>query len=134
MLWHGCFCATQPCSSHGQTAPSITAGTPLPKGQFSKPLSYSLYFVYPERYVIQDFALRVVYLVNLKFKDCFLINASADIHSVIHIYVYQLMGVFCGRLELCSTAAPDCRTGQNKGRYRKQELSFLLFPALRGFQ
>ena len=36
------------------------------------------------------------------------------------------MGVFCDRLKLCSTAAPDCWTGQNKGRYCKQELSFLL--------
>ena len=24
------------------------------------------------------------------------------------------MGVFCDRLNLCSTAAPDCRSGQNK--------------------
>ena len=74
--------------------------------------------------------LVIVYLVNLKFKDRFSINASADIHIAIHIaihrYVYQLMGVFCDRLKLCSTAAPDCQTGQNKGRYRKQELSFLL--------
>ena len=36
------------------------------------------------------------------------------------------MGVFCDRLKLCSTAAPDCQTGQNKGRYREQERSFLL--------
>ena len=34
--------------------------------------------------------------------------------------------VFCDRFKLCSTAALDCRTGQNKSRYRKQELSFLL--------
>ena len=27
------------------------------------------------------------------------------------------MGVFCDRLKLCSTAALDCQTGQNKGRY-----------------
>ena len=33
------------------------------------------------------------------------------------------MGVFCDRLKLCSTAALDCRTGQNKG---EKELSFLL--------
>ena len=58
----------------------------------------------------------VVYLVKLKFKDRYLIDASADIHIAIHRYVYQLMGVFCDRLKLCSTAAPDCRTGQNKGR------------------
>ena len=36
------------------------------------------------------------------------------------------MGVFCDKLKLCSTTALDCWTGQNKGRYRKQELSFLL--------
>ena len=36
------------------------------------------------------------------------------------------MGVFCDRLTLCSTAALDCRTGQNKGRYREKEFSFLL--------
>ena len=36
------------------------------------------------------------------------------------------MGVFCDRLKLCSTAAPDCWTGQNKGRYCEQERSFLL--------
>ena len=30
------------------------------------------------------------------------------------------MSVFCDRLKLCSTAALDCRTGQNKGRYRKK--------------
>ena len=40
------------------------------------------------------------------------------------------MGVFCDRLKLCSTAAPDCWTGQNKGRYCKQELSFLLLLLL----
>ena len=36
------------------------------------------------------------------------------------------MGVFCDRLKLGSTAAPYCRTYQNKGRYRKKELSLLL--------
>ena len=30
------------------------------------------------------------------------------------------MGVFCDRLNLCSSAALDCLTGQNKGRYRKK--------------
>ena len=44
--------------------------------------------------------MRVVYLINLKFKDCFLIDASSDIHIAIHRYVYQLMGVFCDRLKL----------------------------------
>ena len=36
------------------------------------------------------------------------------------------MDVFCERLKLGSTAALDCQTGQNKGRYCKKELSFLL--------
>ena len=36
------------------------------------------------------------------------------------------MGVFSDRLKLCSTAALNCRTGQNKGSYREKELSFLL--------
>ena len=40
--------------------------------------------------------------------------------------MYQLMGVFCNRLKLGSTAALDCQTGQNKGRYHKKELLFLL--------
>ena len=51
-----------------------------------------------------------VYLGNLKFKDSFLIDASADILIAIpisiHRYEYQLMGVFCYRLKLCSTTAP----------------------------
>ena len=38
-----------------------------------------------------------------------------------------MMGLFCDRLELGSTAALDCWTGQNKGRYhKKKELLFLL--------
>ena len=36
------------------------------------------------------------------------------------------MDVFCGRFKFGSTAALDCRTCQNKGRYRKKELLFLL--------
>ena len=36
------------------------------------------------------------------------------------------MGVFSDRLKLCSTTAPNCQAGQIKGRYRKQECSFLL--------
>ena len=36
------------------------------------------------------------------------------------------MGVFFDRLKLCSTVALDCRTGQNKGRCREKELSFLI--------
>ena len=34
--------------------------------------------------------MRVVYLINLKFKDCFLIDASSDIHIDIHRYHLQL--------------------------------------------
>ena len=81
----------------------------------------------PKRYDVKECALCVVYL---KFKDCYSIDASADIHIAMHIaihrYVCQLISVFCDRLKLCSAAAPDCRTGQNKGRYGKQERSFLL--------
>ena len=77
--------------------------------------------------------LHVVYLVNLKFEDRFSFDASADIHIAIHIaihrYAYQLMGVFFDKLKVCSTAAPDCQTGQNKGRYCEQELSFLLISS-----
>ena len=36
------------------------------------------------------------------------------------------MGVFCDILNLCSTVALNCRTGKNKDRYWKKELSFLL--------
>ena len=36
------------------------------------------------------------------------------------------MGVFCDRLKFGSTAALDCRIGQNKGRYCKKELLLLL--------
>ena len=75
-------------------------------------------------------SLRVVYLVNLKFKDRYSIDASAihiaNSYTKIYIDIYQLMSVFCDWLKLCSTAAPNCRTGQNKGRYREQERSFLL--------
>ena len=42
--------------------------------------------------------MHVFYLVYLKFKDRYLIDASADIHVTIHRYEYQLMGVFCVRL------------------------------------
>ena len=35
--------------------------------------------------------------------------------------VYQLMCVFCDRLKFGSTAALDCRTGQNKGRYHEKD-------------
>ena len=31
------------------------------------------------------------------------------------------MGVFCDRLKLGCTAVLDCRTGQNKSRYRKKK-------------
>ena len=36
------------------------------------------------------------------------------------------MGVFCDRLKFGSTAALNCRTSQNKGRYCKKELLLLL--------
>ena len=36
------------------------------------------------------------------------------------------MGVFCDRLEFGSTAALDCHTGLNKGRYCEKELLLLL--------
>ena len=36
------------------------------------------------------------------------------------------MGVFCDMLKYGSTAALNCLTGQNKGRYRKKELLLLL--------
>ena len=36
------------------------------------------------------------------------------------------MGVFCDMLKFGSTAAVDCRTGQNKDRYCKKEL--LIYP------
>ena len=41
------------------------------------------------------------------------------------------MGVFCDRLKLCSKAAPNSQSGQNKGRYRKQERSFLFVLLVR---
>jgi hypothetical protein len=36
------------------------------------------------------------------------------------------MGVFCDELELGSTAALNCLSGQNKDRYREKELLLLL--------
>ena len=48
-------------------------------------------------------------------------------------YVYQLMGVFNDRLDSCSTAAPYCQTGQNKGRYCEKALSFLLILLAVGY-
>ena len=41
------------------------------------------------------------------------------------------MGVSCDRLNLCSSAALDCLTGQNKGRYFKKDLTFLLVSLIR---
>ena len=38
-----------------------------------------------------------------------------------------------GFIKLYSTAAPDCWTGQNKDRYCKQELSFLLVLLVRPY-
>ena len=40
--------------------------------------------------------------------------------------LHQLMGVFCDRLKLCSTATLDRWTGQNKGKYQEKELPLLL--------
>ena len=37
------------------------------------------------------------------------------------------MGVFCDRPKFGSTAALNCRTGQNKDRFCEKELLFLLF-------
>ena len=37
-----------------------------------------------------------------------------------------MMRVFCERLKLGSTTALHCGTGQNKGRYCKNELLFLI--------
>jgi hypothetical protein len=50
--------------------------------------------------------LRVVYRVNQKFKDGNWNGAAADIRISIHSLVYQIMGVFCDRLKLGSTAPP----------------------------
>ena len=53
----------------------------------------------------------MLHVAYLRFKNCFSIHATVDllipIHIAIHRYVYQLMGVFCDRLELGSTAAHD---------------------------
>ena len=40
------------------------------------------------------------------------------------------MGVFCDRLKFGSTAALDCGTGQNKGRYCEKELLLLLISLI----
>ena len=40
--------------------------------------------------------------------------------------LYQLMSIFCDRLEFGSIAALACRTVQIKGRYCKKELLLLL--------
>jgi hypothetical protein len=41
------------------------------------------------------------------------------------------MGVFFDRLNFCSKAALDCHTDQNKDKYRKKDLSFLLVSLIR---
>ena len=93
------------------------------------------------------------YWVNLKFKDCNLINASFYTYLCIAICVISWwvkrasfsLDFWCGsratakaQRKGCSllkslywwvyfvTAALDCQSGQNKGRYRKKELSLLL--------
>ena len=44
---------------------------------------------------LKECALRAVYLVNLKFKDRFSIDTSADIHIAVHIaiHVYFVTGL-----------------------------------------
>ena len=42
------------------------------------------------------------------------------------LWCNQLIGVFCDGLKFGSTAALDCRTGQNKGRYCEKESLLLL--------
>ena len=37
-----------------------------------------------------------------------------------------MMGIFCDRLKLGSTAGLECQIGQNKGRYLKKQLLLLL--------
>ena len=59
--------------------------------------------------------MRVVYLINQKFQDCNSINDSPC--SYLCITIQLVGGVFCDRLKFGSTAALDCRTVQNKGRY-----------------
>ena len=77
-------------------------------------------------FVLRSDVLFFAALSKLKFKDRYSIDTSADIHIAIHKFVYQLMDIFSDRLKLCSTTAPDCQTGQIKGRYCKHEHSFLL--------
>ena len=48
-----------------------------------------------KRYDVQECALRVVYLVNLKFKDRFLIDESADIHIAIHVAIHRCTSAGC---------------------------------------
>ena len=57
--------------------------------------------------------------------------SAAYTNQLIYISQYnaielQLIGVFCDGLNLGSTAAHDCQIGQNKGRYGKEEVLFLL--------
>ena len=77
---------------------------------------------YAKRYDVKECATHGVYWVNLKFKDHNSIKASL----YTYLCICMLMGVFCDRLNLCSTAALNCRTGQTKSRYCKKEISFLL--------
>ena len=87
----------------------------------------------PKRYDVVDCTMGVVYLVNLKFKDRNSIDASADVHIAIHIYVCQLMGVFCDRLSYVLKQPQNGSTGKDKGRYcKKKERSFLLISLAQG--
>ena len=55
-------------------------------------------------------------------KDNQRIALYISISSNIYSDVYSDMVVHCDRLKLGPTAALDCQTGQNKGKYSKKEL------------
>ena len=62
-------------------------------------------------------------LILSKFKDCNWIDASPYKYSCITICITADV-VFCEGLNL--VLQHYCRTGQNKGRYHKEELLLLL--------
>ena len=55
--------------------------------------------------------------LNKQIKFVIVGMKKSYVQRYVQQYVYQLMGVFYDRLKLGSTAALDCRLGQNKGRY-----------------
>ena len=73
----------------------------------------------------EECARHGVYLVNLKFKERYFIDASLYTYLCIAICISADVCI-CDRLKLGSTAALDCRTGKNKDRYLKKDLLFLL--------